>query len=504
MSNKNLKSPKQGKALENVVLSLGKIGLFTLKISWHGLCRSIFNHLDRVLCLLLTYGVFFVLVYWNWRHLVLLHWILPGVFTEHVMSFFVYHVSRFAQFFMLSTGLTVALGVVAGFEHFRRVGRYQSALRHMGLRSATGEEPKVVEVTSDGAFHQKITVLSLGVGIDQYKSKKADMEATFGSIVQDIRVAEKSRKLVEIYLVDKELPNHVSYQQCESALTEPYSFLIGESLGGVMAQSIRSLPHLLIAGTSGNGKSVFFNQALISMLKTSPHLQLYLLDLKLGIEVKAYGDLPNVKIAKNAEEAVHLLKAVVAEMHERFKILEMTGHKIIDPVRDKKDLILVGVDEASVLYKKKACNKVANELVNLARDLTDEITKLGRAACIHLIAATQKVTTKTIDTDVQENIGGRMCFRVGTLQGSSVVLGNKKAFELPDIKGRAIWARGNGFTEVQTPFLSEKFIGDQISGIKGEFKSGNRKCLQALLVPTAIPAQVDNSHDNLGKEGAVA
>ena len=502
MSRKEKKSPTQGKALETFALGFGKIGLFTLKVSWYGLRRSVFGSVDRVLWLLLSYGAIFALVYWNWRHLVILHWLFPKAFTVRVMSFFVYHVSMLAQSIMLSAGVTVALGVFFGIGHFVKMARYQKSFRHLGLKSATGDEPKVIDVEAAGDFHQKITVLSLGVGLDQYKAKKADMEATFGSIVEDIRVSERSRKLVEIHLVDKELPAHVSFEKCAGALTEPYSFLVGESLGGVMAQSIRSLPHLLIAGTSGNGNSVFFNQALISMLKTSPHIQLYLLDLKLGVEVKVYGDLPNVKIAKDANEAVQLLKAVVAEMNARFKLLEKNGNKIIDPEKDKKDLILVGVDEASVLYKKKAGDKSVNELVNMARDLTDEITKLGRAACIHLIAATQKVTTKTIDTDVQENIGGRICFRVGTLQGSNVVLGNKKAFELPDIKGRAIWGRGNDFTEVQTPFVSEKFIGQQISAIKGDFESGKRKCLQPLLVPTMGGVEVDGALKGLGKEAA--
>lgn len=502
MSNKEKKSPAQGKALETFILGFGKIGLFTLKVSWHGLRRSVFGSVDRVLWLFLSYGTIFALVYWNWCHLVVLHWLFPKVFTVRVMGFFVYHVSQLAQSVMLSACVTVALGVIFGIGHFAKMVRYQKAFRHLGLKSATGDEPKVIDVEAAGDFHQKITVLSLGVGLDQYKAKKADMEATFGSIVEDIRVSERSRKLVEIHLVDKELPTHVSFEKCAGALTEPYSFLVGESLGGVMAQSIRSLPHLLIAGTSGNGKSVFFNQALISMLKTSPHIQLYLLDLKLGVEVKVYGDLPNVKIAKDANEAVQLLKAVVTEMSARFKLLEKNGNKIIDPEKDKKDLILVGVDEASVLYKKKAGDKSVNELVNMARDLTDEITKLGRAACIHLIAATQKVTTKTIDTDVQENIGGRICFRVGTLQGSNVVLGNKKAFELPDIKGRAIWGRGNDFTEVQTPFVSDKFIGQQIAAIKGDFESGKRKCLQPLLVPTMGGVEVDGALKGLGKEAA--
>ena len=286
---------------------------------------------------------------------------------------------------------------------------------------------------------------------------------------------------MEIHLAEKELPTHVGYEQCLSALKEPYSFLVGESLGGVVAQSIRSLPHLLIAGTSGNGKSVFFNQTLISMMKTSPHIQLYLLDLKLGVEVKAYRNLPNAKIAKDASEAVHLLKSVVAEMKKRFTMLEKNGHKQIDPERDGKDLILVGVDEASVLYGKRRGERSGPDHTTTARELTDEIAKLGRAACIHLIVATQKVTNESIDTKIQENVGGRICFRVNTLQGSNTVLGNKKAYELPDIKGRAVWASGNDFTEVQTPFVSERLISDEIKALKEEFAAQKRKCLQPLI-----------------------
>ena len=168
-------------------------------------------------------------------------------------------------------------------------------------------------------------------------------------------------------------------------------------------------------------------------------------------------------------------------MKERFKILEDKGHKQIDPDLHKKDLILVGIDEASVLYGKRRGDKSGNDLMAQARELTDEIAKLGRAASIHLIIATQKVTNESIDTKIQENVGGRVCFRVNTLQGSSTVLGNKKAFELPDVKGRAIWASGNDFTEVQTPFVSEKLIAEEIAQIKIDFDSGKRHCLQGMV-----------------------
>lgn len=486
MSDKNSKSPSQRKAFETFIINLGKFGWFVLRISGHGLKRAVFINVDRLLWLITTYGLLLVLVYWNWMHLRILHLLLPGICTVNVMRFFVYHVPQFVQFLMLAGGLTVALGVACGFAHFFRMVRYQKELKHIGLKSGTGDEPKVIDVEKKAEFKIKITLASPGIGLDHYKTKKSDLESAFGAIVEDICISPRSRKLVEIHLAEKELPTHVGYEGCVGALTEPYSFLVGESLGGVVAQSIRSLPHLLIAGTSGNGKSVFFNQTLISMMKTSPHIQLYLLDLKLGVEVKAYSHLPNARIAKDAAEAVALLQSVVNEMKSRFIYLEEKGYKFIDPERDGKDLLLVGVDEASVLYGKRRGDKSGNEMISMARDLTDEIAKLGRAACIHLIMATQKVTNESIDTKIQENVGGRVCFRVNTLQGSNTVLGNKRAYELPDVKGRAIWASGNDFTEVQTPFVSEAVINNELKKIKEDFVSGKRRCLQTLLSAVEI------------------
>lgn len=481
MSEKNKKSSPKGKGLEDFVLTLGKFSWYVLQISFHGLKRAVFNNVDRVLWLIVGYGLILVLVYWNWMHLRILHLLFPKIITLGVMKFFVYHVPQYMQFLMLTSGMTIVIGVVFGFAHFFRMVRYQKELKHIGLKSATGGEPKVIDVEKTSDFKIKITLTSPGIGLDHYKNKKSDLESAFGAIVEDIRISQRSRKLVEIHLVEKELPTLVNFSQCVGALKEPNSFLVGESLGGIIAQPIRSLPHLMIAGTSGNGKSVFFNQTLISMLKTSPHIQLYLLDLKLGVEVKAYRNLPNVKIAKDESEAVHLLKSVVAEMKERFKLLEQNGNKIIDPERDGKDLILVGVDEASVLYGKRRGQRNGPNHASTARELTDEIAKLGRAACIHLVMATQKVTNDTIDTKIQENVGGRICFRVGSLQGSNTVIGNKKANELPDLKGRAIWAYGNTFTEVQTPFISDQSIDDEISIIIEDFATQKRKCLQPLI-----------------------
>ena len=88
----------------------------------------------------------------------------------------------------------------------------------------------------------------------------------------------------------------------------------------------------------------------------------------------------------------------------------------------------------------------------------------------HLILATQKVKKETIDTKTQENIEGKMCFKMSTIAGSVTVLGNKMAHELPAVPGRGIWSRGSEFFEVQAPFLSPAELKKELKSLESKFQ----------------------------------
>ena len=237
----------------------------------------------------------------------------------------------------------------------------------------------------------------------------------------------------------------------------------------------------MIGGTTGGGKSNFFKTTLLGLLKSSPHLQMYLIDLKRGVEVKEFADLPNVQVAKNETDAVKILSVLKEEMDRRYEYLEREGYKNIDPVRDKKDLIVLGTDEASVLFGQVKSNRKKKELMLQARDLTDELAKLARASGIHLILATQKPIKESIDTKTLENLPARMSFKMSTHAGSNSMLGNAKAYALPDIKGRGIWKDGNKFLEVQTPFVSDEELEQEISEIKGRYQDDKFKNFSPML-----------------------
>jgi len=321
-----------------------------------------------------------------------------------------------------------------------------------------------------------------GVDPSEFDTKTKTLETSIKENIESI-VRSQDPQYVDLYITKRRLTKKVLYSELCELLTSPYTFAVGETIAGPIIQDICSLPHMLGAGSTGTGKSVFVKATTMGLLESSPAIQIYLLDLKRGLETAHFAACPNVVLIKDVKGAVALLRQVVAEMESRFSILEERGFNKIDPDRDNRDRIVVVIDEASVLYVESKVNSAEKTLSQEATEITDKIAKLSRAAGIHLIFATQKVTKETISTHIQENLEGRMCFEVNTLQGSNIVLGNGAAKNLPHIAGRGIWKVGATMVEVQTPLIEDEEIKRRCKVIAEDFKIGKRKLHQKMFSP---------------------
>ncbi|MBY0386307.1 hypothetical protein K2X05_14210 [bacterium] len=386
----------------------------------------------------------------------------------------------------------VVFFLIMGLPQMLKNMKYQSIFNVLGIKNGAGEIPKIVEVHDLGNDKELIQFRARGVSVNEFENKNANFATAYGKIASEVRLG-RDRRFIEVLLSGKELPKLVLFENIKEKFNQACSFIVGESMERVITQRIDSLPHLLIAGSTGGGKSNFFRQVVLSLLKNSKHIQFYLLDLKRGIEVVEFSDLPNVRIAKDEKEAVSYLEKIVQEMKDRFKYLEENRKKKIIPEQDNKDLIVVAVDEASVLFGRERAGSENKEYIDKARDYIDELAKLARAAGIHLILATQKPVKESIDTKVLENLQGRMAFRMQSVAGSNVALGNKRAIELSDIKGRGIWQNGTFETEVQTPLLTDELLESELEIIKKDFLEGRRR-LQGEMFST-IQATNDKKHN---------
>jgi len=368
-----------------------------------------------------------------------------------------------------------------GIKGWMRIERAQRALDYMGLKTATGLQPKVIGIFPQTKGKTKYLIQATGIDVDSFRQKKGALESAFNTLIQDIRISPSNRQRIEIIATEKDLPTLIRFEDNLDLLKKENTFLVGEKSDGFIVGDLCQLHHVLIAGATGGGKSVFFKMALICLLKTSKQIQLYLLDLKRGVEFGSFETLRNVKVSKDQPSAVGTLQDVVDEMEKRFIYLEKNKRTIIDPRRDPFDRIVVAVDEASVLFFVDKFSKENKVLGLKARDLCDQISKLGRAAAIHLILATQKVVKETIDVRIQTNINAKLCFRVNNIASSMTVLNNKLAADLPKIEGRGIWSVGSEDIEVQVPYLNEKGVSAEILNLKEKFNGQVSLLKQPML-----------------------
>lgn len=336
-------------------------------------------------------------------------------------------------------------------------------------------KPRVSRIKQIGKKKYLVRVFLNNLAFDVIKKQEDAIQSALNMYVISMKRDKKNLNYCEIVIskYQEQLKKRYDYDEFLPLLKKPFHFFAGISEEGPILVDIMSLPHMMIAGTTDGGKSVFTNQVLLSLLISSgKHLRLNLIDLKHGVEFTDYSNLKNVRIATDLEKSVKILKEVEREMIERFEYLQKSGKRKINPIKDKMPLIVVAIDEASELFDSSLLSKLkddeSKESVNLISEAlksTDKLAKQARAVGIHLIVATQKIIIDTLPTKIRSNLQGRMCFRVESQEDSRTILGCGMGAEIPDIKGRAVWRQGNKKTVVQSLYVSDFDIQNHIGDL---------------------------------------
>ncbi len=232
---------------------------------------------------------------------------------------------------------------------------------------------------------------------------------------------------------------------------------LGKSISGLpITGDLGSMPHLLIAGTTGSGKSVCINTIILSLLyKHSPEkCKFILIDPKM-LELSTYEGIPHLlcPVITEAKRAASVLGWVVKEMENRYKLMTKVGVRNIDGYNEKHKIsmpyIVVIVDEMSDL------------MLVAGKDIENYIQKLSqmaRAAGIHIIMATQRPSVDVITGTIKANFPTRISFQVTSKIDSRTILGEQGAEQLLGKGDMLYMTSANRITRIHAPFVSEDEI----------------------------------------------
>lgn len=426
-------------AIAGIVMGIGR----GIKMVFYGIKKL--NTVKNVIFLLVTLVISVVTyIFQNYVFKVLEMVDMPGILQKIV--------------FIMILCLPFIYLAIIGSSTDRMAKEFYKVFQSVEFKGRDGKYPYFLGMQHD---EEKRTIYTFktSISVGEWRKNQERLETALDCTILQIN-NKGSKKIIEITALssDYKLPSLIEWEDSRAPEGES-RMAVGECVMGQVAFDLNKTPHVLVAGETGSGKSVILHVLLWQMILKQA--KVIMLDFKGGVEFgldyEEYGE-----VITDRDQAAEVLEDLVKENQMRLELFRKHRAKNIAEYNKRTDshLCRIGVfcDEIAEMMDTTGVPKKEREIYEKIKGQLSTLARLSRSTGINLIMGVQRPDANVLTGQIKNNIPVRICGRFADKAASEIVLNTTAAINLPDIKGRFLFLRGNELIEFQAYLFEDSMM----------------------------------------------